>query len=180
MVIAVAAFLFVSLPNARAATINIGTVGSHVSSPVTIAEKNLSGVSFGNYLISGAVRANTKLTVTLTVERVYAAALEAVYGVASSLSTVSLPVYTTPTLAMAGGVGSSPVTVSKSLEIVNTGSVKEYFKAYFLYAVLAACRGGHLTVTYMTSAVPLPSALVLFGSALGGVGFFARRKKTLA
>ncbi|MDD3372043.1 MAG: hypothetical protein PHE27_09495 [Alphaproteobacteria bacterium] len=167
-------FVVSFVSGARAATINVGTVGPNVSE--TVYDTYIQGVSVKNIKLFGGVDAHTKLVLTLTATNVDAGYVSGLEDVGFDLSKLKFPA----TAYLSASLGGFWTDNTVQSQIVIDNSLSDYvlyFKARFLAAVMA-CSCSHLTITLQTVAAPLPpSALMLMpGLALLGAASRKRRK----
>jgi hypothetical protein len=137
-----------------------------------------------NYLVTGKLAPMTQISVTMSATKPVE-----VHGVHGGGLLEHGRNITFPQVFKDGVGGSLPfvalsdigtgTSVVYNVVVQNLTKSTESFSAFFK-AFLQLKGNGSVTVIYAASAVPLPPAFLLFGAGLGGLGFFAKRRKTAA
>ncbi len=171
----IASFTLVSAAHATDLSATLGTVNKTTPSGLlasSAVSKNLV------YDIDGSLAKNTEITFTLTSNSIPAGVLVSNGSLGSASGTAATSTGSLVT------VGALPVIATANLTggiatitIANLTSSAEKFAADFL-ATITQGKGSAFNVSYVVSAVPLPSALVLFAVALIALAGMGMSKKS--
>ncbi len=159
--------------------VSVGQTGS-VSSPVLG-----SGLNSYDYLAIGLLPSNSMITFTFTASNVNLGLLTSIgqysfgFGGSTAVASSTGPLHVSnvfPVLATANIAGG---TATGTITIKNLSASIRSFGTTFL-SLFSQGAGGSATVSYAVAATPLPSALMLFGAGLTGLGFIGKRRKAAA